>query len=294
MNSKKRYSDFAGVDVVPSPPDKALFHVIPAPYEKSVCYGKGTADGPRAILEASRHLEIFDGLDVPAEMGIHTHSPLSCAGTHEEALDEIEKAVGESLSLGKIPILLGGEHTVTLGALRAVKKRFPEFGVVQFDAHADLRDSYEGSQYSHACVMRRSMDMGTRLFQIGVRSLSYEEHALRSRNGVVWIDAIHVATSGLPKKLLPDDFPKKIYVTIDIDAFDPSIIPSTGTPEPGGLTWYQMLTALESVVIGRQTIGFDVVELAPIPSLHAPDFTAAKLVYQFMGLLARHGRYANR
>ncbi len=295
MSPTKKFFEFASVEATPAAPEDALFHLIPAPYEKTVSYGTGAANGPAAILEASLHLEVFDGLDIPSDKGIFTREPLSCAGTHEDALGEIEKAVGETLALGKIPILLGGEHTATLGALRAVKQRNPEFGVVQFDAHADLRDSYTGTPYSHGCVMRRAMEMGARIFQVGVRSLSYEEHVFRSRSGVVWVDAIHVATSGLPQPLLPEDFPKKIYVTIDVDALDPSLMPSTGTPEPGGLTWYQLMSALESTVVGRRVIGFDVVELAPIKGLHAPDFAAARLIYNFMGMLARHGHgYQNR
>ena len=291
MNGKKTFYDFAGLETRPAPPEKALFHVISAPYEKSVSYGKGTADGPRAILEASLQLEAFDGLDIPAEHGIHTQKPLSCAGTHEEALSEIEKAVGGVLAQSKIPVLLGGEHTASLGALRAVKSRYPTFGIVQFDAHADLRDNFRDCHYSHGCVMRRAMELDARLFQIGVRSLSYEEHVFRSQRGIVWIDAIHVAKSGLPENLLPDDFPKDIYVTIDVDALDPSVIPSTGTPEPGGLTWYQLMSALESISIDRHVVGFDVVELAPVPGLHSSDYTTARLVYNFMGMIARRIRH---
>ncbi|OGV48115.1 MAG: agmatinase [Lentisphaerae bacterium GWF2_52_8] len=285
---KLSYPPFLGSDVPPSAPGKALFHVIPAPYEKSVSYGHGTALGPSAILEASQQLETFDGISVPADKGIYTHPALTCAGRHEKAIGEIAKAVGKSLKLGKMPVVLGGEHTVTNGCVEALKEYSPGFGLVQFDAHADLRDEYEGSPWSHACVMRRAFEASIPIFQIGIRSLSVPEHRLRIEKKIPTLDASSIAASGIPAKLLPKNFPKKIFVTIDVDALDSSIMPSTGTPEPGGLSWQQMMTALQKVLDGREILGFDVVELAPVKGFHAPDFATARLIYNFMGMISRH------
>ncbi len=269
--------------------DKALFHVIPAPYEKSVSYGKGTINGPSAILHASQQLELYDGFGIPAECGIYTHPFLKCSGSHESALKEISRTVEEIIGHNKIPVLLGGEHTITAGALKALKKRFPQedIGIVQFDAHADLRDTYEGSPFSHACVMRRALDMDFSIFQVGVRSLSSEEVHLRREKKIGCLDARRIALSGIPEPLLTDDFPDTVYITIDVDCLDPSIIPATGTPEPGGLTWYQLMMALESVINNRNVIGFDIVELAPISGLYASDYTAARLIYNIMGMIQR-------
>jgi agmatinase len=191
-----------------------------------------------------------------------------------------------------VPVLLGGEHTVSLGALRALKKRCGDFGIIQFDAHADLRDSYEGTPYSHACVMRRAVDdMNLSLFQIGVRSLSREEEAVRRKRHIPGLDMAEAedeARRSIPSSFLPPTFPKKVYFTFDVDVFDTSLMPATGAPEPGGLFWRQVLALVERALVGRVCVGFDVVELAPIPGMHAPDYTAARLVHEVMGLTLPH------
>ena len=283
------FPDFLGSELGQTKPANALFHVIPAPYEKSVSYGTGAAGGPSAILEASQQLELYDGFSIPAECGIFTHPALGCEGTHETALTEIADAVKTVLGQKKIPVLLGGEHTVTVGALKALQEQnHATLGIVQFDAHADLRDTYEGSPFSHACVMRRALDMGFTIYQIGVRSLSHEEESLRQKKNIGRLDAREIALSGLPEPILPADFPETIYITIDVDGLDPSVIPATGTPEPGGLSWYQMMQALESIIRQRNVIGLDVVELAPIAGMHAADFAAARLIYNTMGMIVRN------
>jgi agmatinase len=263
------------------------------PYEATVSYGHGTARGPAAILRASAAIELFDGASTPADAGIHTLPPVSFRGCRgpAAALGRVEQAIGAILEAGHTPVMLGGEHTITAGALRAVRRLAgPRVGVVQFDAHADLRDTYQGTSYSHACALRRAgVDLDLPLCQIGVRSLCLEDVAVRRRHGVHCLDMADLATRGLPRRVLPTAFPRDIYLTFDIDALDPSIIPATGTPEPGGLTWYQTMTALERVIRGRRVLGFDVVELAPIPGWHAADFTAAKLVYAIIGMIVRLG-----
>ena len=314
------------------PAQSCRFQVIPVPYEASVSYGHGTADGPAAILAASSQLEVWTGRGNPSAQGIYTWPAVDCSGAAEAVLDNIEAAVTTALAAGPqgfsssaqgavgtekftpqalngvtqatlqssrcagvagIPVILGGEHTVTLGVLRALKKRWGSFGIIQFDAHGDLRDSYEGSRYSHACVMRRAVeDLGLPLFQIGVRSLCPEELVVRREKQIAHLDA---RDAGFPLSrtgagepllpLLPAGFPDKLFLTFDIDALDASLMPATGTPEPGGLFWWDALHLVERSLAGRTTIGFDVVELAPLAQMHAPTYTAARLVYEIMGII---------
>lgn len=280
---------FLASEFPPVPPHRARFHILPVPLENTVSYGHGTARGPRAILEASQQLETWDGASVPGELGLHTCTPVDCAGTPEAVLARIEDSTADILKNQGMPVLLGGEHTVTLGALRALKKHYGVFGVVQFDAHADLRAEYEGSPYSHACVMHRAVrDLGLPLAQFAVRDLSLEEAAVRREFHVTHHDGPTLART-LPPVPLPENFPRRIYVTFDVDGLDASVMPATGTPVPGGLSWYDALTLVERCVVGRQVLGFDVVELAPIPGLHFADYTAARLVYHIMGILQRTG-----
>ena len=269
--------------------EASRFHVIPAPFEHTVSYGHGTADGPAAILAASSKLELFDGLSVPAHAGVFALPALRVRGLGPEAaLARIEAATRAALAGDHVPVLLGGEHTVTLGAVRALVKSGAAFGIVQFDAHGDLRHEYTGTVYSHGCVMRRCLDLGIPVFQIGVRSYCEEEVAVRRNYGVGHVDAVVIARrGGLPRRILPASFPKAIYITFDVDALDPSLVPATGTPEPGGLTWYEALDALARIVSGRRVLAFDAVELAPVPGGHASDFTVAKLVYSIMGIMVR-------
>lgn len=286
-------------------PGKAFFHVIPAPLESSVSYGGGTARGPEAILEASNYLELWDGRSVPADSGIYTAPAVDCSAGTEAALDGIRAAAGKAFAAGAVPVILGGEHTVTYGALQAAAETYgsEKVGIVQFDAHGDLRDSYHGDRLSHACVMRRGIDLGFKLFQAGVRSLSLEDIACRKKYRISYLDAREAAGWNAPGNgpaspaitpvpvtalTLPDDFPHLVYLTFDVDGLDPSIIPATGTPEPGGLDWYQALAMIESAASsGRKIIGFDVVELAPDASSRSSDYAAARLVYNIMGIIAR-------
>lgn len=267
-------------------PEECRYQVVPVPFEATVSYGGGTAQGPSAILEASDQLELWDGESIPAEEGIYTHEAVNCSGNAEEVVKNIEEAVSKAAEYG-LPVVLGGEHTVTLGALRALKKKHGTFGIVQFDAHADLRDAYEGDPYSHASVMRRALDLELPVFQLGVRAFCTEEVDARTKYNVQYIDAKQLALNPLPDTLLPDDFPKKIYITFDVDGLDPSVIRATGTPVPGGIMWWQAITLLEKAVHNRTVIGCDVVELAPQEGDHASDFAAAQLVYSMLGIIQR-------
>lgn len=277
--------NFHGEDVVPATPADALFHVIPVPMEISVSYGTGTADGPAAILQASRQLELFTGRNIPAEHGIYTAPPVNCSGSCETTLKHIEEQVASTLSLNKIPVILGGEHTVTCGVIEAFRKQHQDFGVIQFDAHADLRDSYEGSPYSHACVMRRIHEKSIPIYQLGTRSYSLEEHNYREEHNILFRDSENIWKNGTDL-LLPKDFPDKVFITFDIDGLDGGVMPATGTPVPGGLNWHQAMSLIEAIMESRICIGFDVVELAPIDNLPGPNFAAAQLVYNMMGYLS--------
>lgn len=316
----KGYQDFLASEITESSKELSRFHVIPVPMESSVSYRTGTSKGPWAILEASQQLKAWDGQSEPLSLGIHTSESVDCTGNAEEILSYIELSVKNSLELNAIPVILGGEHTVTLGALRALKKHCgdnqafgseqscadssasgttssaaalacPPFGIIQIDAHADLRNEYEGTPYSHACVMRRAVDdLGLPLFQLGIRALSSEEVRVRQERKIGYIDAreIHMkGIQGVANKLLPDSFPEKIYISIDVDGLDPSVIRATGTPVPGGIGWYDTLTLLEQCIAGRSVVGFDVVELAPFANDHASDFAAAQLTYCVMGMIQR-------
>ena len=291
---------FLGSELPFRPAEECRYHIISVPYEDNVSYGGGTSRGPAAILEASDQLEAWDGESVPGDDGIFTGPVVDCTGSAEAVLGRIERATATALELGNCPVLLGGEHTVTLGALRAIARcrkarGLPKFGLVQFDAHGDLRNTYEDTPYSHGSVMRRACDLEIPLMQIAVRSLCLEEVEFRKSYGVHHLDAAEfsrlggLAAASRPDfKLLPDDFPEEIYITFDIDALDASLMPATGTPDPGGLTWYEALRLLELTVQGRRVIGLDLVEVAPMPGYHAAEFTAAKLLYYLMGIIQRH------
>lgn len=278
-------SHFLEGEIENEKPEKAAFHIIPVPMETSVSYGAGTAQGPQAIIDASVQLELWNGMSVPAEGGIYTAESIDCSGKPEQIIDRIENAVAFALECGATPIVLGGEHTVTFGALKALKKKHGNFGVVQFDAHADLRESYEGSPLSHACVMRRaSEDLGLPVFQMGVRAMCLEEVEYRKTAGIEHLDARQLYLQGLPDAPLPENFPEKIYITFDVDGLDPSVVRATGTPVPGGILWQEAMTLLQSVSRDREIIGADVVELAPVEGDIASDFAATQLTYNIMGL----------
>ncbi len=271
-----------------SAPKEAGFHIIPVPLERTVSYGGGTRLGPAHILEASQQLEAWDGISAPGELGIYTHPAINCDQDLAGVFADTEKAVQEALSCGAIPVVLGGEHTVSYAPVHALAQAGRTFGILHFDAHCDLRDIYEDDRFSHACVLRRIVeDCGCPLVQFATRDYCREEADFRKKAGITAYDSSLIAGQGLPARPLPASFPKDIYITFDVDGFDSSLMPATGTPSPGGLFWYQAMQILEVCLKGRRLIGFDVVELAPIEGLHHADFTAAKLVHMLMGLAQR-------
>jgi agmatinase len=285
------YPVFLGSEYEHPTPETAWFHVVPIPYEASVSYGGGTADGPRSILEASWQLEQWDGKSMPGEEGIYTHPPIDCDGDGAVVTDRIAEVVREIARREQIPVGLGGEHTVTYGMIRGfLDAGIDDFGVVQIDAHADLRDRYEDNPYSHASVMKRIVDEGIPLYQLGIRAFCQEEMETRKVHGVHHIDADILVPNNITHIDLPDDFPEKVFFTVDVDGLDPSVFPSTGTPVPGGLGWYQTLSLFESVASQAQIIGFDITEFAPIEGFHAYQFSASLLAFKMMGIVQRSNR----
>jgi agmatinase len=280
---------FLQSEISQSPIDQAGFSVLPVPYEKTVSYGGGTSLGPAAIIEASEQLETWDGKSNPSSLGIHTCQTIDCTLSPDQVIDNIAKSVEAILKAGSIPVVLGGEHTVTYGVIKGyLNAGITDFGVVQIDAHADLRDAYEGDKLSHASVMKRVVDEGIPLYQLGIRAYCEEEMQTRKDHNVYFQDADEIVPNNIQSIKLPDDFPKNVFFTLDIDGMDPSVFPSTGTPVPGGLSWYQTLNLFESVAKQRNIIGFDVMEFAPIDGFHAYDFAAALLTYKMMGIVQRN------
>jgi agmatinase len=286
----KAYSvSFGGIPDKYSSWKGSSFVVIPFPIDLTTTYVTGTRNGPKAIIEASTHMELFDEENKiePYRAGIFvsTEIPLLTTGSLT-ILKELEKRMNAVIRAGKFPILLGGEHSGTCGAVIPLKKKYEDLTVLQFDAHADLRDSYLGTPWNHACVGRRIVDAGAKLVQIGVRSISEEEDRfLRKAEKVKTFYASEVrdnladVTRGVVSSLSGN-----VYISIDLDVFDPGVMPAVGTPEPGGLDWFEVIDILRDVMrSGCNIVGFDVMELSPLPGIVAPDFLAARLCYRMMG-----------
>jgi len=263
------------------------FAVIPVPYDATTTYVSGARNGPIAILNASANIELFDDeMKVePYKQGIFTAPFVEPnLSSVEGMIKDVERAVDRCVKVNKFPIIIGGEHTVTLGALEPLKKKYGEFSVLVLDAHGDLRDEYLGTKWNHACTSRRIYESGVNMVQAGVRSLSEEEDRFIRKNNLrtYYAHELRFNTSEVINAII-SNLSDNVYVTIDLDFFDPSEMPAVGTPEPGGLDWYTGLEILLEVFRRKTVIGFDVVELCPIPGIVAPDFFAAKLIYRLMG-----------
>src|SRR5947207_8792784 len=258
--------------------------LLPVPLDRTTSYIPGTRGGPHEILVASSHMELWDeetGTDVH-RIGIFTMpEPELPFGTMDDVVREIRRVVSEIINRGKFPVVLGGEHSITPPVVAAVAANNPGMSVLQIDAHADLRDSFMGTPHNHACAMRRVLEYA-RCTQVGIRSLSPEEAAaaptlpteifydFNMRQHDDWIERV------------VDSLSETVYISIDVDGFDPAIMPATGTPEPGGLTWYEALALLRRVIDSRRVVGCDLVELCPIPGNAAPNFMCAKLIYKIL------------
>lgn len=265
----------------------AAVALLPVPYDLTTSFQPGARRGPEAVLAASRHVELYDEeLDEePYRCGICTLPPLETDVRGPEAMSErVAQAASDLFQSEKFPIFLGGDHAITHGVIRALAARGERFSVVQLDAHADLRDRYQGSPWSHACVGRRIVEAGGRLVQIGVRSLSAEEAAfLRESERVTTVFAHELWAEAGAWRAALEGLEEPVYLTVDVDAFDPALMPATGTPEPGGLDWPTALTIVKTLCARTALVGADVVELAPVPGLVGPDVLVARFLYKLIG-----------
>lgn len=273
---------------VPQPDEaSARAAIIPVPCEASVSWGQGTGLGPAAIMLASANMELYDEfLDQETYLeGIITRPAVDVRGSLEEVLGRVKAAVAAELVAGRLPAVLGGEHSVTLGALWAMVERYGTgFTVLCLDAHLDLRQQYEDDPYSHACVMKRALDLGLSVRHLGSRSCSLEEAQLVKSRGMrpMWAQDVHTDPAWLDRYLEGLEGP--VYITLDVDGLDPAVMPATGTPEPGGLFWPQVNAWLAEVCRRHPVLGLDIVELAPLAGHPASDFTCARLLYRALGL----------
>lgn len=281
---------------VPQPSEaEARAAIIPVPLEATVSWGEGTALGPASIMNASANLELYDEVleQETYLQGILTRQAVDVSGGVAPTLDRLQAAVAAELDAGRLPVAVGGEHSLTLGALRAMVAKFGAgFTVLSLDAHLDLREEYEGDPYSHACVMKRALDLGLEVRHLGARSCSVEEARLVRERGLrpMWAHQVHADPDWLPKSLAGIEGP--VYLTLDVDGFDPAVIAATGTPEPGGLYWPQVTAWLAAVCRRHRVLGIDLVELAPMRSHPASDFTCAKLIYRAIGLALKERDHA--
>ena len=286
--------EFGGTTPTTTDFEHARVVILPVPLDRTTSYVPGTRNGPHEILAASSHVELWDEeteTDVH-RIGIFTLPEMEFPfATMDEVIQEIRRVATEIVSRGKFPVVLGGEHSITGPVVAAMASMYPGLSVLQIDAHADLRETYMGSPHNHACVMRRVLEHA-RATQVGIRSLSSEEAAavptlpteifydFNMRQHENWIERV------------VDSLGETVYITIDCDGFDPAIMPATGTPEPGGLTWYEAITLIRRVIESRRVVGCDIVELCPLPGNVAPNFLCAKLIYKILAY--RFGRDVGR
>jgi len=255
--------------------------VIPAAYDQTSTWIKGADQGPAAIIEASAHMELYD-IETDSEVykkGIFTAQTIGSAEIPERMVQTVAETVRGYIEKDKFIVLIGGEHSVSIGSVKAHVEKYKNTTILQLDAHADLRGEYGGSEYNHACVMARARELA-RIVQVGIRSMDVSEKPFINKDNVFFASDIRRNRRWIDKAV--SRLSENVYITIDLDVFDPSIMPSTGTPEPGGLLWYDVLALLKAVADKKNIVGFDVVELCPNQSNKAPDFMAAKLIYKLL------------
>lgn len=258
--------------------------IQPVPFDKTSTWQKGSDRGPDAIIEASMHMELYD-IETNKEIylrGIHT-APGINADSSELMIENVRNSVNKFIKDDKFIVLIGGEHSVSIGSIKAYSENINDLTVIHLDAHTDRRDSYEGSKYSHASVVSRVSEYVNNIISIGIRSMDISEYDPKKKGNIYFAQDIEHSESWLDEAI--DKMTERVYITIDLDVFDPSIMPSTGTPEPGGIYWYQMLNILKRISSKRSIAAFDVVELCPIENLRSPDFLAAKLIYKLLNYI---------
>lgn len=275
----KKYSNYKDSKIV----------ILSAPLEKTVSYGKGTSRGPKEILKASHFVEFYDeeqSREICFEKGICTLEPLNLQKLSvEKSLDKIYKEVSKLIDAGKFVVTLGGEHSLSTAPIKAYHEKFENLSILQIDAHSDLRESYEGSKYSHASVMARIAEFNTKIVQVGIRAQCKEEVEFRKQKGIRTFYAREIKMGMYGdnwQELVSRNLTDNVYITFDVDGFDPSFMPATGTPEPGGLFWDETMNLLKIIGMDKNIVGFDVVELAPSKVNPSSSFIAAKLVYKIL------------
>lgn len=261
--------------------------IIPVPYDAMASYGTGARFGPDAILRASAQIETYDE-ELKRDLGelpVVTQEALKPVKTSPQAMIEaLEKEVEKIAKEGKIPVIIGGDHSLSIAPTRYFAKTRKSVGILHLDAHSDLRRTWEGSDYSHACSMRHAYDLGAMLVQVGIRSTPQEvEEECKDHRKVFWAPQV-------PVDEIVAALPQEVYVSIDLDVLDPPLMPATGTPEPGGILWHDLLKLLRAVSEKRTVLGFDAMELAPIPGIAYPEYTAARLITKFLGYLLTSSR----
>ena len=276
--------NFLGIEEKYSNLKQAQSVILPIPYEQTTSYISGTKYGPKGIIDASAYVELYDE-ELDAEVykkGIYTAPELNFSGQVEQDFQLITDSVSDYLKKDKFVISLGGEHSITFPVFRAFNEQVPNLSILQLDAHSDLRDSYEGSIFSHASVMSRIFEINPNIVQLGIRSQCIEEAKFIKEKNIQTHYAHELRADGFNSKIL-NTLSENVYLTIDVDYFDPSVMPATGTPEPGGFLWYETLGFLKQLFKMNNVVGMDIVELSPIKDMVHPDFFAAKLIYKLLG-----------
>ncbi|MFZ4548934.1 MAG: agmatinase [Bacteroidales bacterium] len=255
--------------------------IVPVPYDGTTTWNKGSEKGPKAIIEASLNLEMYD-IDTDSEvhkLGIHTAEPVTEASSPEAMVDEVYTRVKALFKKKKFPVILGGEHSVSVGAFKAASEQFSDLTILQFDAHADIRDELNGSKYNHQCVMARAAEMAP-IVQVGIRSMSAAEREDIKPDRVFYAMQIYDQSTWMYELL--NKLTRNVYITIDLDVLNPSIMASTGTPEPGGMNWFDIINILKKISEQVNIVGFDITELVPNKDNKAPDYLTAKLIYTLL------------
>jgi len=274
--------NFGGLETAYSAYESSSIVVLPVPFDGTSTWIKGADRGPDAILEASANMELYD-IDTDSEVylkGIFTAAPIVESDSPESLSVKVHESVLKYLDDGKFVVTLGGEHSVTIGAVKAFAEKIPGLNVLQIDAHTDLRQEYDGSGYNHACVMARVREWCP-IVQVGIRSMDAVEKPYITKDRVFFAKGITGGRTDWIDDVI-EKLDNQVYVTIDLDGFDPSILPATGTPEPGGLSYYDVINLIRKLIDKKKLVGFDVVELCPINDNKASDFLASKLIYQIL------------
>jgi len=278
MSTSKNY---AGISDEFAQLEKSKIILIPVPYDGTSTWGKGADKGPEAFLEASENMELYD-IETDSEVykqGIHLTEPITENSSPEAMVNEVHAITKDFIKRNKFVTLFGGEHSISIGSIRAFNECFDNLTVLQIDAHADLRESYEGTKYNHACAVYEASQT-TNLVQVGIRSMDVIEKTVMDEEKTFFAHEM-VADEYWSDKVI-EAMTENVFITLDLDAFDPSIMPSTGTPEPGGLLWYETLEFLKQVFEDKNVVGFDIVELCPNKNDKSSDFLAAKLYYKML------------